>query len=134
MSNTLFVGPTDASNWSISKESFTERMISRWPRAKVEEARPSDISRCLEFYLPMTHSTVEGGLSKSGELLFIDYGDLRDSVELVLWYRSIVPSSQSLVFGSTSGVGYRELTTDTTAAELLGGFESMPSEERRPKD
>lgn len=119
----VFVGPPEANKWSISKDDFARRILSRWPSGKVEEAMPSDISRCLEFYLPMAYSTVEGGLTKSGDMIFIDYGDLRDRVELALWYRSIVPSSQSLVFGSSSGAGYTELMADTTAAELLSGFE-----------
>lgn len=134
MGNFLIVCPPDAGKWSISREEFAKRVLSRWPEGKVEYVKRPESNLCLEFLIPMTHSTVEGGLDKSGESLLIDYGDYRDSVELVLWYRSVVPSSQPLVFCDSGGGGYTDLTTDTTAAELLSDSGDIPPEDSEPKE
>ena len=116
------LSPDDS--WNVNPQKFAHQLALRWPTVEIEEQTAED-SRYFDFDLRMPHSRVVGGFARAGDA-FIMEGDLRDCVQLALWFRSIVPPEHPLVF-CDEGYAYDiALTPGTTDAEVFSAFEYTP--------
>lgn len=114
-------------SWSIPAQDFMLRMRSRWPGVVIREVTSPDTSNLLTFELTMPHSeAVDGALQSAGKSIYLD-SDLRDAAQLALWFRSLVPPSEPMVFCDESMSGYLDLNSDTTETDIFRAFDYEPA-------
>ncbi|WP_146210209.1 hypothetical protein [Vitiosangium sp. GDMCC 1.1324] len=75
----------------------------------------------------MPHSSdVDGALQRPGKSIYFD-SDLRDAAQLALWFRSLAPPSEPMVFCDESMSGYLDLAPNTTEADIFRAFDYEPA-------
>jgi len=109
--------------WRISPQSFRRSLLSRWPDATLREVRTTERRAIFEYELPMSHSRVYGDLDRRGRYVSFS-GDIRDMAEFALWFRSLVPESEQLLFSDEGMNSSLDLKPDTTLGEIfsLAGY------------
>ncbi|MGZ3459374.1 MAG: hypothetical protein ACXU86_12830 [Archangium sp.] len=113
-------------SWGIQADEFVRQLRSRWPSGVVREVKAPESRMCLDFDLLMPHSRVDGGLDRSGQSLHFD-SDIRDAAQLALWFRSLAPASEPMVFCDDSMSGTLDLSPDTTQADIFRAFDYTPA-------
>lgn len=108
-------------------DDLVRSLKARWPDVEVGQDTSPDRPHRVEFSLNIEGSVVDGALDHEGEALILD-GELKDCVELALWFRSLVPASQELIFCNEGFSPWRALTPVTTKSEILGSFEGRGPE------
>ena len=107
---------------SIDTREFPARLLERWPMALLEEVRNPKISDSLEFELPM-RLTLYGALDRQGRGVTF-HGGLQDSAEFAHWCRSLIASSEEVVFCDESmGLNF-VLEPDTSPADIAQSMRS----------
>lgn len=115
---------TMLSDWRFSVEELTRRLLARWPDAIFREMNPESIS-CVEFELPMAHSTLYGAMHRDGECIPFS-ADIRDVAEFSLWVRSFVPEAERLHFCDEGVSGQLDLRPDTSPSDIFRLFDYTP--------
>lgn len=120
MSIKYFVLPPDYTDWSLDHGEFVAALHQRWRVRKV----------CTTYDDPNIHFSLDwslwvdddrllvGLMDREGKAVALE-ADLRDSAVFALWFRSIVPEEQELLFCDESYSGSIELTGETTEQQIL---------------
>src|SRR5262249_22702610 len=107
-------------NWKMESSEFISRLIERWPRAKIRE-RTLGSPFSHDWELQMPRGVLDGRLSEDPWGVSID-GDLEDCVDFAMWFRSLAPPEQPLLFYDDCFNVDVPLTHQTTAADLIAAF------------
>jgi hypothetical protein len=105
------------SEWRTSPQELASHLRSHWPDATLQELSGPD-SESLRFKLKMTHSDLWGSLFRQGQGVFFE-GDLCDVAEFAIWFRSLAPTSASLLFCDEAMNGSLELELGTTREDIF---------------
>ncbi|HZH13346.1 MAG TPA: hypothetical protein VE057_03185 [Archangium sp.] len=113
-------------SWAIRADEFIGRMRAQWPEAVIREVSEPESGMGLDFDLRMPHSRVDGGLDRAGRSFHFD-SDLRDAARLALWFRSLAPGSEPMIFCDDSMSGMLELEPGTTETDIFQAFGYTPA-------
>lgn len=116
-----FVSPPEATHWSISHVNFVKVFHNRWSDADINYVSNPQSNHAVVWRILLNGQLVEGSLDRAGQAIHLD-GDIFSSAEFTLWFRSIVPSEQALVFYDESYSADVSLTETTTIEELTKPF------------
>lgn len=109
----------------MQRSDFAGKLVARWPDAIIEE-----MEKELEFQLKMLHGILYGSLGRlertQSPSLVIGNGDFEDCADFVLWYRSIVPRTQALLFCDEGYDSKIMLEPGTTQADIFRAFKYTP--------
>lgn len=99
---------------------FRASLIERWPSAEIPDRDPASLF-ALEWSIEMPGGLLLGNFSDDPLGISVD-GDFDDCAAFALWFRSLVPPQQPLLFYDQ---GFNEdvnLTHETTLADLRAAF------------
>ena len=117
-----FVSPAEKSTtWSIAHSDFERLLRQRWPHAKTIKGSDLDRFRALEWTVEAPSGVVEGALNGDGQAIALD-GAIGDVARMALWFRSVVPSEQALIFYDEGYNADVELKEGTTVDDLVSPF------------
>jgi hypothetical protein len=105
-----------------SAADFISSLSARWPGATVKPISNPQRSYALEFSVPMTDSTLEGLLARTGDSITFEGASLREISGFVQWCRTLVPAHLPVIFCDESMNGEVKVTPMMTAAEILEAF------------
>lgn len=108
-------------DWSLGQEHFSRELLARWPTAKLRELVNPRRSDVLEFELPTARPELLGSLNRRGNAVIFS-GNLEDCAEFALWCRSIVPSSEPMLFCDEAMNASLPLEVATTREDILRVF------------
>jgi hypothetical protein len=116
-----FISPPDATSWSISGKDLTAALRVHWPDAEIKAVLSPQSNHSIEWRIQLGEKQLEGSCDRTGQAIHLD-GDLISSALFALWFRSIVPSQQSLVFYDEGYSADVNLTNDTSVEQITGPF------------
>jgi len=112
-----FISPPTESNWRLAPSEFIADLLSRWPQALVQGLTNSPYFS-HEWEIQTPSGILEGEFYKDGTAVAF-MGDFQDCTNFVLWFRSLVPPEQPLVFYD-DGLHFKvDITRETTAADIV---------------
>jgi hypothetical protein len=83
---------------ALPTQDFSNQLLARWPRARIEKVQNPKLSDLLEFELPMPQHVLYGALDRDGKGVTFQSGSFRDCAEFAQWCRSLIPPSEEVVF------------------------------------
>lgn len=113
---TYFIGAPTEPKWRMTPEDFIAKLLGPWPEARVRKRSCVDrISH--DWKVQMPGGEFEGSFDREHSGVAMN-GAFKDCVNFALWFRSLVPPEQSLVFCDDGLNVEFPVTVDTTAAEI----------------
>ena len=100
---------------------FRDALLRRWPNAEVEEVTGTLRTAALDLYVDVEGNRLDGTLSRDGLTVALE-ADVHASARFALWFRSIVPHTQPLLFYDEGYTADVPLTTETTEEQLTQPF------------
>src|SRR5262245_6902430 len=116
-----FISPPTATTWNISEKDFATALRTRWPDADIRAVSIPQSNHTLEWRIQLGDKQLEGSCDRTGQVIHLD-GDIFNSAQFALWFRSIVPRQQPLVFYDEGYSADVNLTNDTTAEQITEPF------------
>lgn len=113
------ISPPDRTSWSIDTSEFLSKLIEHWPNARVRRTDDPHFTHAWEIQMP--GGTLEGELNPGRSGIGID-GDFKDCASFALWFRSLVPPTQPLLFYDNCFSVDVPLTSETTIDDLRAAF------------
>ncbi len=99
-----------------------ERFLrGRWPDAYVNIVANPDSHHVVEWRINLDGQLLEGSLDRGGQAIHID-ADVFRSAQFALWFRTIVPPQQPLVFYDEGYSSDVSLTEATRLSEVVQAF------------
>lgn len=85
-------------DWVFNAREFSQQLLARWPEARIKEEQPrTKYSDLLEFEFSMEKSTLYGSLNQERNAVIFLAGR-QDSAKFTHWCRSLIPSSETVIF------------------------------------
>lgn len=117
-----FVSPAEKPKiWSMAPDTLALELGRRWPHAEVRRASPQLGSHSLEWTVEMPHGSFDGALDQDGQALILD-GAIEDCGEVALWFRSLVPEEQTLLFYDEAFNSDVAIRRSTKLSEIVTKF------------
>jgi hypothetical protein len=116
-----FVSPPAPTSWRLEPEQFRSAVVQQWPDARVREITDPSSTAALDVRLDLEGKPVDGTLARDGQAIALE-ADVHASARFARWLRSIVPSTQALVFYDEGYSADVPLTPDTTEEQLTRPF------------
>ncbi|NES19073.1 MAG: hypothetical protein F6K41_09110 [Symploca sp. SIO3E6] len=119
------VTPPESTNWKINESEFIQHLEKQWSGIEIWKTTNPDDYHTLEWVLKVsgTEDRLDGALHRDGQGISLD-GYLEDCARFVIWFRSLVPQSQKLVFYDQGYNCHIELETTTTESEIMHPLEA----------
>ena len=114
------VSPPVITDWNLDTSAFLSRLIQQWPSARVRRTNDPNFTHVWKIEMP--GGTLEGELNPRRSGIAID-GDFEDCAAFALWFRSIVPATEPLLFYDSCFNVDMPLTPETTVADLIAAFQ-----------
>lgn len=119
------ITPAEETDWKISRDYFVNNLLKEWSDIHIQEIRNPDNYYQMEWFTKVSGESLrlDGALHRDGQGISLD-GYLKDCAKFAIWFRSLVPKSQKLIFYDQGYNYYIELQEGTTESEILAAFES----------
>lgn len=114
------VTPPAASAWTLDLESFRAALLERWPDAQQRDVPESDPTYALDFTI-LAVGRVDGAFGRDGQVIGLT-GELPDVMTVALWFRSLVPAEQPLLFCDPALNGQVELIPDADPEQAAAAY------------
>ena len=83
--------------WAFAAQEFSTQLRERWPMVRIKDFQDLHDSESMEFELPMEKSKIHGSLNREGNaVIFI--GVFQDCSRFAQWCRSLIPSTEKVIF------------------------------------
>lgn len=107
-------------SWKMQPSQFAASLIKDWPTAKIRDER-SAFPFALDWKIEMPGGLLLGDFSDDPLGISVD-GDFDDCATFALWFRSLVPQQQPLLFYDQGFNVDVPLTSETTLEDLRAAF------------
>ncbi|HEY6970757.1 MAG TPA: hypothetical protein VJA94_16220 [Candidatus Angelobacter sp.] len=108
-------------NWHMTPTEFISKLLERWPKAQAR-ARTFASPFSHDWKIHMPAGVLEGKFNQNYSGISIE-GELEDCAAFALWFRSVVPGAQPLLFYDDCFSVDVPLTAETTVADLVAAFQ-----------
>ncbi|HEY6253226.1 MAG TPA: hypothetical protein VI685_24995 [Candidatus Angelobacter sp.] len=115
-----YISPPEKTNWSMSPSEFVANLVKRWPNARVRTTNNPEFSPAWE--IQMRNGILDGRFYPPLPGVVFSSGDEEHLVTFVLWFRSLVPPEQPLLFYQEGFGMHVEVKPDTTVKEILAAL------------
>jgi len=105
----------------VTPDDFQRKVLASWPSARFEPLTSPASPYAFDWQINMVGGVVSGSYSKQGDTIVME-GDVFDCARIALWYRSLVPAQQSLIFYDEIYSASVELRMETPAEEITKAF------------
>lgn len=116
----FFISPPEKGNWIMPAAEFVSHLLRRWPSARVRAAYNSDLSP--EWEMEMPGGVFMGNFYPPLSGVAFSGGTFEDLATFAAWFRSLVPSEQTLLFYQEGFNWDMELKPNTTAQEIVAAL------------
>jgi len=117
--NYLISAPSESS-WRMDPSEFMASLLARWPNAKVLRIRNST-HFSHAWMIPTSRGILEGEFNQTESGVTV-HGPFQECAAFAIWFRSLVPAERPLVFYDEGYNVHVNISTDTTAADLISAF------------
>lgn len=104
----------------VDPKSFVEHLHIKWPTAEVREVSDPGDPYLLEWILPIGYR-IDGALHRSLTTISLE-GGLEDCASFAVWYRTLVPSKNGLLFFDQGYHAHVNLQDETTEQQIVDAF------------
>jgi hypothetical protein len=117
------ITPPEHTDWKTKEPDFIQHLEKRWSGIEIKKVTNPDDYYVLEWVIkvPKRGQRLDGALHRDGQGISLD-GDLEDCVRFAVWFRSLVPQAQKLVFYDQGYNSQVELQAETTELEIMQPF------------
>lgn len=117
------ITPPEPTDWKINESDLIEHLSKQWSEIEIQKVTKKDDYYALEWVIKVLGSDrrLDGALHRDGQGISLD-GYLEDCAIWAIWFRSLVPQTQKLVFYDQGFSSHIELRLETTEAEIIQPF------------
>jgi hypothetical protein len=117
------ITPKEPTSWSLDKSDFKEYLKKKWSEIEIHSIINPDDFYSLEWELqvPTTGQRLDGALHRDGQGISLD-GYIQNCAIFAIWFRSLVPQTQELVFYDQAYNFHVELQAQTAYSEIVQPF------------
>jgi hypothetical protein len=117
------ITPPEPTGWKINESELIEHLAKQWSDIEIQKVTNPDDYYSLEWVIkvPGMGQRLDGALHRDGQGISLD-GYLEDCTKFAVWFRSIVPQTQKLLFYDQGYNSHIELTAETTESEIMQSF------------
>ncbi len=117
------ITPDQPTQWKLNIVDFIENLEKAWHDITITSTTNPDDYYSLEWIIqmPEKETRLDGALHQDGQGVSLD-GYLEDCATFAIWFRSLVPETQKLVFYDQGYNFCSTLQLKTTASELIEPF------------
>lgn len=119
--SSYFISPPEANNWEISPNLLAEELKSQWANIQVETVDAVQSIHALSWILQISEWRLDGTLTKEGNVVHLD-GDVRACAAFAIWFRTIIPIEQDLIFYDEAYSSDIALNEGMTEVDLIEPF------------
>lgn len=117
----MFISPPTETNWTADPDELARLLAAFAPQMTVRRHDKHSSAHSLEWTWPTPDGPVEGSLNAARDCVVLD-GDINRCADFAVWFRTLVPPVQPLVFYDESYSADVALEAHATAAELAAPF------------
>lgn len=118
-----FVSPPEETDWNIKPDEMTQYLRNKWANVRIKKILNPEDNNSLEWEVPLELDVLYGSIDREGQSIHLE-GDIQDCAQFAVWFRSIVPESQVLVFFDENYTSDISLGRDVTEQQIVGLFTS----------
>ncbi len=117
------ITPLEPTNWQINASDFSQHIQKQWSDIEISSITNPDSYYSLEctIKVPGIGQRLDVALHRDGQGISLD-GDLEDCARFAIWFRSLVPPTQELVFYDQGYNSHIELRAETTESDIIQPF------------
>jgi hypothetical protein len=117
------ITPPEPTDWKIDESDFTSLLSQHWSEIEIRKVTNPDDYYAIEWVIkvPGKGQRLDGALHRDGQGISLD-GYLEDCASWAIWFRSLVPLSQKLLFYDQGFNSHIELQENTTPSKILKSF------------
>jgi hypothetical protein len=117
------VTPPEPTNWKINESDFIQYLKKQWSDIEIRKLENPDDYYALAWIVKVSgiEQRLDGALHRDGQGISLD-GYLEDCARFAIWFRSLVPQTQKLVFYDQGYNCHVELEAETTESEIMQPF------------
>jgi hypothetical protein len=117
------ITPKEPTSWSLNESDFKEHLKKKWSKIEIHSITNLDDFYSLEWTLqvPTTEERLDGALHRDGQGISLD-GYIQDCAIFAIWFRSLVPQTQELLFYDQAYNFHVELQPQTIDSEIIQLF------------
>lgn len=115
------VSPPEPTDWRMDPTEFMNAVLRQWPDARVRKVTDPRSTAALDVHIDLDGKRLDGTLSLDGLAVSLE-ADVQASARFARWLRSIVPSTQPLLFYDEGYTADVPLTAETTEEQLTRPF------------
>jgi hypothetical protein len=117
------ITPPEATDWKIPESDFTQHLSKQWSEIEIKKVTNPDDYYVIEWVIksPKVGQRLDGALHRDGQGISLD-GYLEECARFAVWFRSLVPQTQKLVFYDQGYNSQVELQAETTESEIMQPF------------
>ncbi|NET86902.1 MAG: hypothetical protein F6K45_02115 [Kamptonema sp. SIO1D9] len=111
------ITPPASTSWKINSVEFTQSLQEKWSEVKIRTVTNPDDYYALEWVI-LEGERLDGALHRDGQGISLD-GSLEFCASFAIWFRSLVPETQNLLFYDQGFNFYVDLHEETTKSEII---------------
>lgn len=117
------ITPPEPTDWKINDSDFIQRLEKQWSEVDIKLCTNPKDYYSLEWVIKVAGigERLDGALHRDGQGISLD-GYLEDCARFAIWFRSLVPQTQKLVFYDQGYNSHIELQAETTESEIMQLF------------
>ena len=115
-----YLSPPEATSWTMSPSEFAQNLTRSWPDAKVQSTTNPELSPEWEICMP--GGILLGRFYPRLSGVVFNGSTLDDLINFALWYRSLVPAEQPLLFYEEGFNWDMDLRPEATKQEILAAL------------
>ncbi|MCP2728332.1 hypothetical protein [Limnofasciculus baicalensis] len=117
------ITPPEPTNWQINESDFSQQIQKKWSNIQISPTTNPDSYYAIEctIKVPGIGERLDVALHRDGQGISLD-GYLEDCARFAIWFRSLVPPTQQLVFYDREYNSHIELRAETTESDIIQPF------------
>ncbi len=117
----MFISPPAETTWKVDPEQLGPRLKEFSPCVEIRAQEECSTAHRIEWTWPTPDGLVEGSLDVECTGVVVD-GDVRHCAEFAVWFRTLVPKEQELLFYDEGYSADLLIFPESTAADLAAPF------------
>lgn len=117
------ITPPEPTDWKIDESELIRHLEKQWSGIEIRRVMNPEDYYVLEWAIkvPGKGQRLDGALHRDRQGISLD-GYLADCAKFAVWFRSLVPQMQELVFYDQGYNGHVELQAQTRESEVMQPF------------
>jgi len=116
-----FITPPAATTWKLEPAALAEQLRRAWPAVHVQVVENPERRHAIEWDMAMDRGPLQGSIDREGQAIHLD-SDIRNCAQFAVWFRSIIPHEQALIFFDEGYAVDIPLDAATTEATIVSAF------------